>query len=355
MRNWSRTPIDPQTFDSDAFAGFPPGEFRKFIEYQESKMAAREARIQESIQNARKNFIDNPTNSDKLTSHMNTSPTSLSYIISGSGAISGVADGKPFSIQPDFPSYKAVVEAIKAKDGVTVSKLVNVAATIKTYSKGVCEVINGEVVYNNAPLANVLTKRIITLMKEGFTIDPMLRFLENLMMNPSKAAISELYLFLEAAALPITEDGCFLAYKRVGGDFKSKHASPDGTYLDHRLGEKPSMPREDVDPDRNNTCSQGLHFCSLSYLPHYGSDSSGEKTVIVKINPADVVAIPSDYSNAKGRAWTYEVVGVHTGGENVEAFSEPVYSTDAATYGTKPSGQRFWSVRDEHGKFVKRG
>jgi hypothetical protein len=29
---------------------------------------------------------------------------------------------------------------------------------------------------------------------------------------------------------------------------------------------------------------------------------------VVKINPADVVAIPSDYANAKGRAWTYEVV-----------------------------------------------
>jgi hypothetical protein len=31
--------------------------------------------------------------------------------------------------------------------------------------------------------------------------------------------------------------------------------------------------------------------------------------MIVKINPADVVSIPSDYDNTKGRTWRYEVVG----------------------------------------------
>jgi hypothetical protein len=31
--------------------------------------------------------------------------------------------------------------------------------------------------------------------------------------------------------------------------------------------------------------------------------------MLVKVNPADVVSIPSDYNNAKGRAWKYEVVG----------------------------------------------
>lgn len=28
----------------------------------------------------------------------------------------------------------------------------------------------------------------------------------------------------------------------------------------------------------------------------------------VKVDPANVVAIPSDYGNQKGRAWTYEVI-----------------------------------------------
>jgi hypothetical protein len=67
------------------------------------------------------------------------------------------------------------------------------------------------------------------------------------------------------------------------------------------------MPREQVDKDRNNTCSVGLHFCSKDYLSSYGGASG--HTMIVKINPADVVSIPSDYDNTKGRTWKYEVVG----------------------------------------------
>lgn len=284
-----------------------------------------------------------------------STPTTLSYIITNSGAISGVVNGKTFSIQKDFPGYEKVKEAINKRDANALEKLINVSAAINVFGKGKCKVVDGGVQYDGSPIANVMTQRIIRLMKDGFTVDPMLRFLENLMQNPLPSAINELYLFLEASALPITEDGCFLAYKRVDSNFKSKHANPDGTYEDHSLGKKPSMPREKVDPNRHQTCSRGLHFCSLSYLPNYGSDSSGDKIVIVKVNPADVVAIPSDYDNAKGRAWTYEVVGIHLGGESAEAFTDPVYSTDEAVYGLKPNGQRYWSIRDSKtGQFIKK-
>ena len=50
--------------------------------------------------------------------------------------------------------------------------------------------------------------------------------------------------------------------------------------------------------------------------------------MIVKISPADVVSIPSDYNNAKGRACKYEVIG-EIGNDNGEvdtAFSKPVQS-----------------------------
>jgi hypothetical protein len=65
------------------------------------------------------------------------------------------------------------------------------------------------------------------------------------------------------------------------------------------------MERNAVDDNKDQTCSTGLHFCGMSYLSHFG----GERTVIVKINPRDVVSIPSDYNDAKGRACRYEVIG----------------------------------------------
>jgi hypothetical protein len=65
----------------------------------------------------------------------------------------------------------------------------------------------------------------------------------------------------------------------------------------------------------------------MSYLGHFG----GERTVIVKINPADVVSIPSDYNDAKGRACRYEVIG-ELNVEASDAFTAPVQSNAHGTY-----------------------
>ena len=127
------------------------------------------------------------------------------------------------------------------------------------------------------------------------------------MENPSLRAVEELYGFLEVCMLPITEDGHFLAYKKVRSDFKDIYS---GT-MDNSVGQVLDMPRNSVDEDKDRTCSSGLHFCAKSYLSHFGSwNSSGNRVVVVKINPRDVVAIPSDYNNAKGRTCRYEVVDV---------------------------------------------
>ena len=64
------------------------------------------------------------------------------------------------------------------------------------------------------------------------------------------------------------------------------------------------MKRTDVCSDRHNTCAQGLHFCSIAYLPQY----PGDRIMQVLVDPADVVSIPSDYSYTKGRTWQLEVV-----------------------------------------------
>ena len=80
------------------------------------------------------------------------------------------------------------------------------------------------------------------------------------------------------------------------------------------------MERYDVDDNRDNTCSTGLHFCSKDYLNSFG----GARTVIVKINPRDVVSIPSDYNQTKGRACRYEVVGEIDQDKADQAFTRSV-------------------------------
>lgn len=154
-------------------------------------------------------------------------------------------------------------------------------------------------------IANGLTKRLIWMLKRQQNGMHLVRFIENLMRNPSQASIMELYEFLESNQLPITGDGCFLAYKKVSPNYTDLYS---GTF-DNSIGAVVEMNREAVDDDRYRTCSTGLHFASWDYMPHYGGMiADGFRIVIVKINPRDVVSFPQDYDNAKGRCSRYEVI-----------------------------------------------
>lgn len=284
-------------------------------------------------------------------------------------AITILRDGKAYSsnVMDDHRNYDKVMEAMRTKNYDALPGLMDpgtavndfVAKADDTY-KGRIAFANGAVMYNGVPLHNTITQRIVEQQQEGYDPNPLMRFLDNLMDNPSKTAVTELYGFLEKSELPITEDGCFLAYKKVRGDYTSIHASPDGTHMDHRIGSAPEMPRNEVDDNRDVTCSTGLHFCSKSYLPEFGSYSNKvgpDRIVILKINPKDVVSIPSDYNEAKGRACRYEVVAEYTGDElkAEEAFTSRVYAADKDT-GMKPVPGKVAApaARGVDGRFVSR-
>jgi hypothetical protein len=85
------------------------------------------------------------------------------------------------------------------------------------------------------------------------------------------------------------------------------------------VGKTVEMERNQVDDDKDHTCSTGLHFCSQDYLNHF----SGERVMILKINPRDVVSIPADYGDTKGRCCRYEVIG-ELGVDPAEAFTAAV-------------------------------
>ena len=86
------------------------------------------------------------------------------------------------------------------------------------------------------------------------------------------------------------------------------------------------MPRNQVMDDPNVTCAAGLHFCSIEYLNSMWGHNG--HTMIVKINPADVVSIPVDYNNSKGRCCRYEVIAEHQHGEKDTVSDTSVYDYD---------------------------
>jgi hypothetical protein len=86
------------------------------------------------------------------------------------------------------------------------------------------------------------------------------------------------------------------------------------------IGNSVEMPRSDCDPDRNQTCSTGLHVCHYSYLANNGTTH-----LVVEINPRDVVAVPTDYNGAKMRVCRFRVLCTvdHFAGK-VGAVSDPL-------------------------------
>jgi hypothetical protein len=254
---------------------------------------------------------------------------SYPFLIQGNNIVV-VIDNKPHTINKTHITYQKVVDAIKAGDWEAVKDAIEPKKIVLNYGKGNVSIQGETLFWKGKELHTTLAVKMIDMLREGFPIEPMVMFMDNLYQNPSKRAVDELYGFLEKGNLPITPDGHFLAYKKVREDYKDCHT---GT-MDNSVGQIVEMERYNVDDNKDNTCSTGLHFCSKDYLNSFG----GARTVIVKINPRDVVSIPSDYNQTKGRACRYEVVGEIDADKVDQAFTRPVQSnaTRSAPQGDTP-------------------
>lgn len=238
------------------------------------------------------------------------------YIIQGSNIVVVIGTNS-HTINKTHIAYDRIREAIRNGDWDTVKNLIEPQKVILEYGNGNIAIQGDKLFWKGEEFHSTLSDRIIQMFQDGFSVEPMVNFMENLMQNPSKRAVTELYGFLEKGQLPITPDGCFLAFKKVRADYKDIHSGK----FDNSVGKVVEMERNRVDDDKDRTCSTGLHFCSQKYLNCFGGHDS--RTMILKINPRDVVSIPSDYGDTKGRCCRYEVIG-ELGVDPAEAFTAPV-------------------------------
>lgn len=222
------------------------------------------------------------------------------------------SDGNNAVWKASNPDYNKVVELAKKSEWVAIAAMHNQAKTIlqndvtlkddKLVFYDKTTGTNTEIDISNSE--NHLFKFIKLLRNKGVIDEEIVRikpFLENMFKNPFINAVHEIYDFCTKMDFEITEDGCFLAYKNVNADLSSIY---DNGKTKHVIGGYTEV--EAYDTDRNQTCSKGLHFCSRNYLKSY----PGNTTIIVKVNPMDVVAIPTDYDFEKGRCRKYMTVGV---------------------------------------------
>lgn len=234
--------------------------------------------------------------------------SNIPYIVTKDG-LQCFIDGTPHSFSISNPLYSRILSAVR--NGGTKEELEEIlegpGRRVKVALNGISD--SGEVAYNHgivtykgAQLHGFVIDRLVEEADKGNSITPILNFIARVQKNPSKNVVDNLFEFIEYGKLPLTPNGCFLAYKAVRDNFYDIHS---GKFY-NGIGAVCEVPRNTVVEDRNITCAPGLHVCSFKYLPHF-RHANGH-VVVCQVDPADVVAIPADYNNTKMRVSKYLVI-----------------------------------------------
>jgi hypothetical protein len=254
----------------------------------------------------------------------------IPHLILPNSVVVTSSDGTPVSIDKSHYNYDEVVTLLTTNSG-TYDQIIDLMQPIREFRRA----LSTSNFYENADglvcidldgypfvLPTELQKEVLRINRSNGNLVPLENFVANLAKNPDRKVHDQLYGFISACGLTLTEDGHFLAYKKVRDDFLDIYSgtvdNSPGTSL------KP-MPRWACDSNPNNTCSSGYHFAAWGYLQHYGA-SHNNRIVIVKVDPAEVVAIPVDYNNMKGRACTYKVLKEIAVPEELK--NTPIYTDD---------------------------
>lgn len=229
-----------------------------------------------------------------------------------------VLDDRVCTFDKTHVNYELLLDDIRSDNSESFLTHLNVGKTIETWSKGGFVFKDGNLTYLGQEVPPSIASIITDMVEQGFDETPILNFTRRLFSNPSMRAVKELYPWLAHKSLAITPDGHFLAYKSVniynGDGFIDKYGRQvkSGDYVDkytgtirNNVGDTNNQLRHTVDDDWGVNCSQGLHAGTLKYVTEVYTSN---KQIICKIDPANVVSVPTDCECQKLRCCEYTVL-----------------------------------------------
>jgi len=238
----------------------------------------------------------------------------VSYLLTPKNVTVVFDNGNPVTVpSSDTKRFNRIKELIKSDSLDELLFLVDKASAIDERSEGKFSVVDGAIIIDGEELPVGLSDKLLELVGADQDTLALENFWNNLKQNPTESSREGLFDFLAANRIPITRDGCFITYKKVRDDYLDSHT---GKTHQNLPGKTVAMPRDQVDSDRNNTCSSGLHVAAFEYA----SGFSGTRLMEVKVNPRDVVAVPPDYKEQKMRVCKYQVLR-----ETTTEYVEPLY------------------------------
>ena len=143
----------------------------------------------------------------------------MNYIINSNGIVLFL-DNKPIKFEKSSRQYAQIVEKFDLPENEQEKAIREVIFNSpSSLDKNGFKSTDEGVFYKGEKLPTALAEKVKSLHKEGLPLNLFEKFWQNIKENPSCSSVNELYEFLSYKELPITEDGCFLAYKGVDGSF----------------------------------------------------------------------------------------------------------------------------------------
>ena len=217
-------------------------------------------------------------------------------------------------VESSHPNWNQVINLYKAGLYEQMVPMLDMSEAIAAKFEGNFTVQGSDVLYKGQIVQGYLIDRILFFMRElPNQAKRLVKFAENLYANPSPIVIEQLYKFLEHHHMPITDDGCFLAYKGVGenyyshssGSLKILKGKVEGGRVYNGVGEHIVAERAQVCDDVYQGCASGLHIGSWEYANNFKGNGH---LMVVKCNPKNAVSVPQDENWQKLRACEYEVI-----------------------------------------------
>lgn len=235
-------------------------------------------------------------------------------------------DGAPVVVTDDHPNYSDIREAAadELAEAQDIRELYDLAYAAGAHFEALSDrvsVADGRVFFDGDEVDNALTRQIVRALDAGLDDwSPLVRFMDNAAANPQPHSRSMLYDWLADRDFAITEDGCFIGYKGVrtadnpdnpsDALYASVNRGPitvngDTAATTYAVGDTVTMPRSTVQHDAAVGCSTGLHVGTYAYAQGYASGA----LLKVKVNPRDVVSVPTDCNAEKLRTCRFDVLG----------------------------------------------
>jgi len=222
--------------------------------------------------------------------------------ILGRDFVSIVFKNQPMTIYKNDARFHRVLTCINSSNWEDLESALSTAKALAKYSAGNIAVFENTITFKGQPVNNAVTDRIFEFIREQLPFEPLVKFLDKLMLNPVEDSRNQLYTYLEKYKMPITDEGNVMAMKAVTSSFWDKWTGK----INNSVGQEPQMPREEVSTSSDCHCGPGLHHGWYSFVANYGSGD--DVAILTEFSPTDVCRIPNDSLYQKIVVCKYKVL-----------------------------------------------